>query len=333
MTPSANLAALLEDRATGLGWGPRAAFLAGDRVVTHAEVHAGAGRAAAVLAESGVGRGDRVLLVLGDGMELVWAFLATVRLGALAVPVNPRLTAGDHRYLARDCRARLVVCGADLADRFDGLVEVLTAGGLAERLPSHDRHPAAEVGPAEPAYAQYTSGTTGRPRAAVHRHGDPPVYFRAFAGPALGLRPDDVVLSVSRLFFAYGLGNTLFFPLLGGCRAVLHAGPAGEVPALAGRHGVTVLFGVPTFYARVLAAHPDGFGALRVAVSAGETLTVALARRIERALGCPVLDGLGSTEVGQTFVSNTLGCRREGTVGRALAPYQVAVRDGDGRDL
>jgi fatty-acyl-CoA synthase/fatty acid CoA ligase FadD22 len=162
------------------------------------------------------------------------------------------------------------------------------------------------------------------------------VYFDAFAGPALHLGTDDVVLSVSKMYFAYGLGNSLFFPLLSGCEAVLHPDrPTPEViHHLAERHSITVLFSVPTFYAHLLrAGQSQGFASLRVAVSAGEALVTNLAERARQFLGCPILDGLGSTEVGQTFVSNTVEDWRDGTVGRALPPYEIAVRDPQGRDL
>ena len=336
LAAATNLAAVLEAAASENDRGGQAAFLVGDRVFTHAEVHDGAARTATLLAESGAGRGDRVLVVVPDGIELVWAFLGAVRLGGLAIPVNPRLTADDHRQMLEASEAGVVVTSAELAGRFEGRAAVLVAEELEAAIEGRSPHPVADVGPGDPAYAQYTSGTTGAPKAAVHRHADPRVYFDAFARPALGIGPDDVILSASKMFFAYGLGNSLFFTLLAGCRAVLHpAHPRPEeVAALVRRHRVTVLFSVPTLYARLVACEDAGsWASLRAAVSAGEALTVALAERVRRALGCPVLDGLGSTEVGQTFVSNTLADQRDGTIGRALPPYEVVVRDADGHDL
>jgi acyl-coenzyme A synthetase/AMP-(fatty) acid ligase len=268
-------------------------------------------------------------------VAFAWAFLGAVRLGAVAVPVNPRLTEADHAAAAVDSGARVVVCDCELAGRFVGR-PVITAGELEAGLDRWPPAPAVDVADGDPAYAQYTSGTTGVPKAAVHAHGHPLVYFDAFAGPAIALDRSDVVFSVSKLYFAYGLGNSLFFPLLAGCRAVLHAGrpAAADVADTVRRHRVTVLFSVPTSYAGVVAAGgDDAYASLRVAVSAGEPLGVPLARRARDFLGCPVLDGLGSTEVGQTFASNTLDTWRDGTVGRALPPYRVMVRDLRGRPL
>lgn len=341
----ANLAGVMEGRAHRQGYWAAPAFVVGGRTWTHAEVHRGAALVAARLAGLGVNRGDRVLVVLADGIEFVWTFLGTIRLGALAVLANPRLTADDHAGLAADARPGVAVVAPDIAEHFatgcgsllggddlgDEVIAALEQGVSAPGGPA-----IAEAGDDDGAYAQYTSGTTGRPKAAVHRHRDPLVYFSAFAQGAIDLGGDDVVYSVSKLFFAYGLGNSLFFPLLAGCRAVLDAGPPRPDTAarLVGDNGVTVMFSVPTFYARLVAAGDQAsYTSVRAAVSAGEALTPVLAKRVVDFLGCPILDGLGSTEVGQTFVSNTLEHCRDGTVGRALPPYEVVVRDDAGNDL
>ncbi|MGI8807433.1 MAG: AMP-binding protein [Acidimicrobiales bacterium] len=327
-----NLASVIEARAVDGGWAGDVAFLAGDRVLTHAAVHEAAARTGSLLAGMGVGSGDRVLVVLPDGPEFAWAFLGAVRIGAIAVPVNPRLTAPDHAAASADARA--VVCGADLASRF--AAQVVVGEELEAAIAGHPPAPPAPVDAGHPAYAQYTSGTTGTPKAALHAHGDPLVYVEAFARPAIAIRRTDVLLSVSKLYFAYGLGNSLFFPLLTGCRAVLHAAHPvpTEIAEVVRRHRVTVIFGVPTFYAHLVAgADPSALGSVRVAVSAGEALGTELATRARAFLGVPILDGLGSTEVGQTFASNTLDRWKDATVGMALPPYRVSVRDDQGRSL
>jgi len=328
-----NLAAALEERATARGFLDRPAVLTEGSSLTHREVHDGARRTASLLASQGAGRGDTVLLALHDGPALCWAFLGAVGLGAIAVPVNPRLPADDHRALAGDCGPAVTVCADDLADRFGG-TPVVTAGSLGPALAGFEPEPPVPAAASDPAYAQYTSGTTGAPRAAVHGHGDALVYAAAFADPALRLGPGDVVLSVSKMFFAYGLGNSLFFPLLSGASAVVHPGrpTPQDIADLVERHRVTVLFAVPTFYANLIRAEvpPTRLGSLRVAVTAGERLPSGLASRTAELLGCPLVDSLGSTEVGQAFVAGTPGELRPGTVGRALPPYEVAVRGDDG---
>lgn len=327
---SANLAVALETCSVEGGWTGDVAFLAGHRTYTHAEVHDGAARTGSLLAGLGVVPGDSVLIALPDGVEFAWAFLGAARIGAIAVPVNPRLTVADHMVAAAD--AAVVVCGKDLGDRF-GRRPVVVGEDLEETLAGFRRSNPAPMSGRDPAYAQYTSGTTGSPKAAVHAHGDPLVFVDAFARPAVAIGRADVLLSVSKLYFAYGLGNSLFFPLATGCRAVLHAAHPrpGDIAEVVRRHQVTVLFSVPTFYAHLVAAgRAEDFASVRAAVCAGEALTVTLAARATALLGCPILDGLGSTEVGQTFASNTLECRRDATVGRALPPYRLSVRNTDG---
>jgi fatty acid CoA ligase FadD22 len=322
-----NLAADLARLAERSGWWDRPAFMEGGKVLTHGQVHDGAARVAGALRREGVGPGDRVLIALPDSRWFVWSFLGAVRLGALAVPVNPGLSGDEHAFLTADAEPAAVVCGEEQRGRFRGRAAVLSPGELLVGEPA-PVHPARGE---DAAYAQYTSGTTGRPKAAVHRHADPHVYHQAMAVGALGMTGDDLVLSVSKAYFAYGLGNTVFFPLLSGAAGILWAErPTPEgVEGLVREHRPSLLFAVPSFYALLVArADPSPFACLRAAVSAGETLTPALLERAEGFLCCPVLDGLGSTEVGQTFISNTLERRRPGSVGVVLPGYEVRVGDG-----
>ena len=333
-----NLAKALADLAAERGWLDRPAYRAGERTLTHGQVHDGAARAAGLLAAQGVGRGDRVVIATGERVEFLWAFLGAVRLGAIAVPVDPELAPAEHGYVLADTSPGVVVAEAGLAERFERTTQVITAGDLAGLLADSPWAAAAEVGDgaAVPAYGQYTSGTTGHPKLALHGHGDPFVYRQA-AGGALGIGPDDVCLSASRLHTAAGLGNALFLPLLCGACAVLVASPGPfELIEAAGRTQPTLLAAAPTVWARLLDAAPDRAsvsGRLRLAVSSGETLTPALAERIRAWAGCPVIDGLGSTEVGHLYCANTAEAWRDGTVGRPLAPFEMRVADAAGNDL
>ena len=334
-----NLAEALADLSRRQGWDDRVAYRAPDRSVTHGQVHAGAAYAASILAGLGVARGDRVVIAVDDRIEFVWAFLGTLRLGAIAVLVDPALSPDDHAYVLLDTEPAAVVCAAELAERFESDAPVLAAGTLGGMLGHASYGPAVQVGPDAPAYGQYTSGATGHPKLALHRHGDPEIYFRAF-GAALAIGPDDTVLSMARLHSAGGLSASLVFPLCSGGSALLRPGDRpvhlddGELPLDGVGAEPTVLVAAPTWWARLLAAMPASpLPNLRVAVSTGETLTPALATRIRTWAGCPVLDGLVSTEVGSTFCSNTPAAAREGTVGRALPPYRVRVADTDGNDV
>jgi 4-hydroxybenzoate adenylyltransferase len=327
-----NVAGVLEKICARRGWAPHPAFATASGDYSHGEVHAVAAQWATVLRKHGVGQGDRVLIVLPDDIDFVLAFLATTRLGGLAVLVDPSAPAASHRALANDLSVGLVLCEENASDRFGGLALATTR--LHAEAPAAAPAAAAACDDSAPAYVQLTSGTSGPPKAAVHRHRDLLAYQRAFGAPVLGLRPEESVLSVSKLFFAYGFGNSLVYPLLSGCRAVLHRErptPAA-IAELVAAHQVAVLFAVPSFYARLLAdEHAEALRGLRLAITAGEPLPARVDGRFAQDVRVPLLDGLGSTEVGQTFCSNTTGTTRRATVGRALPPYRVRVVDHDGR--
>ncbi|GAA2400959.1 hypothetical protein GCM10010191_05240 [Actinomadura vinacea] len=334
-----NAAAELDARARRRGWTARPAFYEGDLVWTHGEVHDLAARAATLLAGRGVQAGDRVLLALPDGISWVVAFLAAARLGATAVLANPALTADEHDFMAEDAKVTLCVSGPGLEDRFAGRDRLAGEALLAS---ARETSPATRSEPADrhtPLYIQYTSGTTGRPKGVVHRHGDPETYHDLVGERVLGIGPDDVALSVSKLFFAYGFGNAFAFPLFSGSAAVLVG--ARPTPSLVGelvdRHRVTVLYSVPSAYAALMdQVGPDArkaFGSVRAAVAAGERMPWGLGERLAGLFGAPVLEQIGSTEVGHAFCANGVAHNMPGTVGPAVPGYEVELRDRDGEPL
>ncbi|WP_405772602.1 benzoate-CoA ligase family protein [Streptomyces sp. NBC_01538] len=345
-----NLAVHLADLAGRRGWSDRPAFHQshqGHRSWTHGEVHELAARTATVLARHGVGAGDRVLLALPDGITWVTAFLALARLGAVAVLVNPELPPADHAFMTEDAEAVLCLTGPWLEEgagdgekgRFAGR-PLLGADQLAALAPTAE--PAATAHPVDahtPLYVQYTSGTTGRPKGVVHGHGDPKTYHDLIGRRLLRITEDDVTLSVSKLYFAYGFGNAFAFPLFSGSSAVLvdrRPTPAA-VDELVARHRVTLLYSVPSAYAALVADRGDGhqgcFASVRAAVSAGEGLPDGLGQRIGELLGAPVLEQIGSTEAGHAFCANSLDHNHPGTVGRPVPGFEVELRDRDGLAL
>ncbi|WP_395474724.1 AMP-binding protein [Saccharopolyspora spinosa] len=328
-----NVAQALADRSARNNWQHNPAYLVGSSSWTHGQVHGLAARAATVLAERGVRPRQHVLLSMPDGIAWIATFLALARLGAVAVTTNPRLTVVDHTFIAEDCRAQLVI--TDSPERFDG-VRCLDAGELLARAETSPLAAAQAVPAHAPLYVQYTSGTTGRPIGVPHRHADLEHYHRAVGSAMLHMTEADVSLSVSKLHFAYGFGNSFVYPLLSGSAAVLlpeHPAPSTVAEAI-DRHLVSVLHAVPSAYANLL-AEIDGqrFPSLRVAVSAGERLAAELGKRLTDILGAPVLDELGCTEVGGAFCANTLDSPGPGTLGFALPGYQVRLRDDSGRDI
>jgi benzoate-CoA ligase len=181
----------------------------------------------------------------------------------------------------------------------------------------------------------YTSGSTGRPKGAVHTHADLKLTDDLYAAPLLGIAENDICYSVAKLFFAYGLGNALTFPMSAGATTVLlPARPTPEgVTALLKKHGVTVFYAVPTFYAAFLASAAAPQRAelkLRCCVSAGEALPPEIGRRWSERYGCDILDGIGSTEMLHIFVSNRPGDVKYGTTGKPVPGYDVRLVDDDG---
>jgi fatty-acyl-CoA synthase/benzoate-CoA ligase/fatty acid CoA ligase FadD22 len=336
---AAHLAALAERR----GWTDRPAFHQGHRAHTHGEIHDLASRAATVLTDHGVRPGDRVLLALPDSIAWVTTFLAVARLGAVAVLVNPELTPPELQFMAEDTEAVLWVTGPGL-DNHVPARSVATASTRrissdqlialsATALPKTDAHP---TDAHTPLYIQYTSGTTGRPKGVVHVHSDPKTYHDLIGRRLLRITQDDVTLSVSRLYFAYGFGNAFVFPLFSGSSAVLtdrRPTPA-VVDELVARHRVTLLYSVPSAYAALVAdragGHEDCFASVRAAVSAGEGMPAGLGKQVTELLGAPVLEQIGSTEAGHAFCANSFDHNHPGTVGRPVPGFEVELRDRAG---
>ncbi|WP_422736375.1 class I adenylate-forming enzyme family protein [Micromonospora sp. WMMD729] len=316
------------------GWHSRPAYHVDDRTYTHGWVHDMAARVAAVLKTQGVTVGSRVLVVLPDGVEWIVTFLASARLGSVAITVNPDLPANDHAFYVHDCKPDLIVSEGALSGRFMPHAPTISAERLVGLAQDASPEVAAPVGADAPLYVQYTSGTTGTPKGAIHRHSDLVAYHAAVGDGMLGLAEGDVLLSTSKLYFPYGFGNSFVYPLHSGSAVVLRRLwlDVSDVPLLIARRRVTVLFAVPSVYSTLLSrGDPHQFATVRVAISAGEPLTVALGERTSGLIDAPVLNMLGSTEVGGAFCANTVADNELGTVGSPLAGYEVELRDDSGR--
>ncbi|MFQ5779124.1 MAG: AMP-binding protein, partial [Terriglobia bacterium] len=260
-----NVADYFLDRHRREGRGSRTAIAGTGAPVTYAELAERADRIGAAWRELGVGPGDRILLVLPDSPEFIACFFGAVKIGAVAVPVNPFTRASDYAYYAADSRPRLaVVHEMSFAEALPALVQaegaprVLTVGGsapdttpLAGILPGGtarlEAHPTAAD---DIAFFLYTSGSGGPPKAAMHRHRHMLVTADGFARQVLSYGPDDVAFSASKLFFAYGLGNAMCFPLsVGGATVLLPERPTPEkIFAVLEKHRPTLFFAVPTLY-------------------------------------------------------------------------------------
>lgn len=346
-----NAADYLVHRRVAAGDGDRIALVHPGGEISYAEVGVRTRAVAAGLAALGVHAEERVMFLAADSPELVAGILGAMHRGAVAVPVSTMLTAADLTGLLADSRARLLVVSSEFTDTARAavaaltdpeLTAVVTIGGAPDgfavpalswaELNSHGSE--APLYPSwadSPALWLYTSGTTGSPKAAMHRHGGVRVVAETYGAQVLGITPDDRCYSVAKLFFAYGIGNSLFFPFSVGATTVLE--PARPTPGLVaevvGKHRPTLFFGVPTFYSALLAADlpRDTFGSVRQGVSAGEPLPAALLHRIRDRFGVEVLDGIGSTEALHIFVSNRPGAVRAGSSGTPVPGYRVRLVD------
>jgi len=331
------------------GRGGRTYLLTEGRKWSYDEVAEGSRTVGAGLLERGLSPGDRLVLALGDSPEFVLTFWGAIRVGLIPVPVAQGLSISDLGFILEDSGARAIVCdessmrnagnAARAADTMcictgDQVVE----GGLAWSQLARDRGnlDAATTAATDAALWLYTSGTTGLPKAVMHSHLSLRAASNGLAHQVLGMHADDVILSVSRMFFAYGLGNSVYLPASVGASVVVNDGPIlpARVAEQLERTSATLFFGVPAFF--------DGFARLsdvrlpsvtRAVLSAGEVLSPALFERFESRFGTPLLDGLGSTEMLHHITANRPDDVVPGSAGRALDGYAVEVRDRNGAVL
>jgi len=310
------------------------------------EVMTGADAAGAGLLERGLQFGDRVILAVRDRPEFVTTFWGAMKAGLVPVPIAQGLSGADFDFVLSDSEARIVVCDAAAAaailpaaqaagvdavfvgdEPADGALRYTDVCGRAATLE------AAPTTGEDIALWLYTSGTTGLPKAVMHRHAHLRAAPAGLATQVIGLGPDDVVFSVSKMFFAYGLGNSLYLPAAFGASVVLNEGPSipRSVHGIAAEFRPTVLYGVPSFFAGLSrlddASLPDS---IRMVLSAGEALSGELADRFRERFGRPLLDGLGSTEAMHHFSCNRPDDIVGGSAGRPLDGYHVQVLDREG---
>jgi benzoate-CoA ligase family protein len=343
----------LTGRQIEIGNADRAAVVGAHGSSTYTELTAAVRTAAAGLRELGLRPEERILLFCADRLELLVTFLAGLWIGAVPVPVSTMYKDTELAELLRDSRARMVLCSPEFADT--ARTAVRQTGTKVTLLRTDDVKPdesahapeltwtdlaAASLGGDDsvfetwaesPAFWLYTSGTTGTPKAAMHRHGSVRFVAEHYGTQVLGIRPDDRVFSVAKLFFAYGLGNSALFPLSVGATTIL--APARPTPdsvrEVLTEHRPTLFFGVPTFYAALLGADlpPEAFASVRLAASAGEPLPAELYQRFTTRFGVDIIDGLGSTEALHIFLSNRPGEVRPGTTGQAVPGYEIRLVD------
>jgi benzoate-CoA ligase family protein len=348
-----NASEYLLDRRLAAGDGDRVALTGVAGELTYTELHGRVVRAAAGLRAIGLMPEQRLLMVMADSPEFVVTYLAAMRMGAVPVPVSTMSHADGLADLLRDSRARLLAVTHQFAElaavALKDAPEIagVVAGPEARVETDLPVHPldglAGDDGSAyattadSPAFWLYTSGTTGLPKAAMHRHGSIAYVCETYAAQVLGITADDRCLSAAKAFFAYGLGNSLLFPLAVGAAAVLEPAPARPdlLAERARQYGATLFFAGPTFFANMLRADlpADALGRVRLAASAGEALPAALYERWTGHFGVDIIDGIGMTEMLHIFLSNRPGEVRPGTTGVAVPGYDLKILDEDGAEV
>jgi benzoate-CoA ligase len=341
--------------ALNAGRADKPAFIDDDSTLTYGELERRVRSFAAALLARGIQPEQRVLLVMQDTVDMPVALLGAMFAGIIPVPVNTLLPAADYAYMIEHSRAKAVIasaallpCVRDALSMTRTRPDVIVAGGAADAALPQMRDMLATEPLAADAYADthaddfafwlYSSGSTGRPKGTVHSHANLFWTAELYGKPVLGVQTDDVVFSAAKLFFAYGLGNGLTFPLSVGATVVLMAErptPQAVFQRLT-RHRPTVFAGVPTLYVAMLASPelpPRDQVALRVCASAGEALPRETGEAFRERFGCDILDGLGSTEMLHIFISNREGDVHYGSSGRPVPGYDIELRNEDGQPV
>ncbi len=349
-----NAATHFVDRNVADGRGAHVAIECGDARITYDEVLRDVNRTGHALRSLGVRPEERVLLLLFDGPEFVYSFFGAIKIGAVPIPLNTLWKPADYQHAIRDSRAGVLIVHADLLPQIEKIpalerssirrlivVGATTASAdpacigfdalIAEASPSLEAEPTSRDAPA---FWLYSSGSTGAPKGCVHLHHDMVVCAELFGKGVLDIRPTDRCFSVAKLFFAYGLGNALYFPFAVGATTILWPGaPTPQnVYGVIERHKPSLFFSVPTGYGMLLAHQPRDFdlSTVRLAVSAGEALPSALYERFKQRFGVDIIDGIGSTETLHMFISNRPDAIRPGSSGLLVPGYEARLLDDDG---
>jgi 4-hydroxybenzoate-CoA ligase len=357
-----NAAADLVDGAVARGFGNRVLFTDPERTITYGALQARSCQFGRALMTLGIRPESRVALLMLDTVDFPVAFFGIVRTGIVALPLNILLTEPQYAYILADSRSCAIVVQAALAkpiaaiiDRLPLLRMVILVGATpADKalFPRHEVHLfedllakessevfAAPTNSDEVAFWMYTSGSTGDPKGVKHVQTTPAAAAALTGRHLVEIKPDDVVFSVPKLYFSYGMGNAMIFPMSVGGSAVLlpHRATPDVVFDIMRRHHPTIFVGVPTLYASLL-GHKDmskgaGSDRLRLCLTGGEPLPPALGERWRAVAGCDLVDGIGSTEMFQTFLCNRPDAVRLGSTGRPVPGYDLKIVDENGNEL
>ena len=351
---SYNAVTWLLDRNIDEGRGEKLAFTDNVSELTYGELQKQSRRVANLLRRLGVRREERVAMIMLDTIDFPIVFLGAIRAGVVPVPLNTLLTSDQYAYVLADCRARVLFISEallpavkDMLGRMPDLDHVIVSGNDAhgykefsdEIAGESDSFVTAATHADEPAFWLYSSGSTGMPKGVRHLHSNLAATADTYAKQVLGIREHDVGLSAAKLFFAYGLGNALTFPMSVGASTVLN--PERPTPgvmfALMNKYNPSIFFGVPTLFSAMLndetMKNERGGNRLRICTSAGEALPESVGIAWKARFGVDILDGVGSTELLHIFLSNAPGDIKYGCSGRPVPGYKVRLVNESGADV
>ncbi|MCK4369290.1 MAG: benzoate-CoA ligase family protein [Dehalococcoidales bacterium] len=350
-----NVTTKLIDEMVEKGLGDKVAIYYKDKTYTYAEMQRLINKVGNALKILGVHMEERVMLVMYDSPEAMASFYGVIKIGAIPVSVNYMYTMHDYRYLLNNSRARTLIADADFIEQIEGFKEkllylentiIVGEKTRAYHISFHDivdrcsdKLDVAYTTFEDAAFWNYTSGSTGVPKAAVHLQHDVFSCIDSYGKGILGVTQDDILFSASKFFFAYGLGNSFFYPLSVGASVVLLPDrPRPEtIFSTINRYHPTIFFGVPTLYANMLevkdAEKKCDFSSLRICTSAGEALPTEIFAEWEERFGLEILDGIGSTELLAIFISNRPGDIKPGSSGKLVPGYQAKIVNDKGNKV
>ncbi|MGC2696681.1 MAG: benzoate-CoA ligase family protein [Candidatus Angelobacter sp.] len=351
-----NVATYFVDRHMSEGRARKISFACGDEQVTYGQLFERVNRAGNALKKLGVRQEERVGMLLLDTPEFVYCFFGAIKMGAVPIPMNTLLKPQEYEYILNDSRARVLIVSDSLLPQVQAIakeklryLKTIVVFGQAqegtqslqklldESLPELEAEPTTKD---DTAFWMYSSGSTGFPKGCVHLHHDMVVCAELYAKNILGITEDDRFFSVAKLFFAYGMGNGMYFGLSVGATSILWPGSPSppNIFSVIEKHKPTLFFSVPSNYATLLSYRREGgpefdLSTIRYAVSAGEALPQTIYHRFKERFKVEILDAIGSTEALHMFIANRPGAVRPGSSGQILPGYEARIVDENDQDV